>query len=138
MGLLVLLPHINRYEIDGKRHDFEGPQFLPKLTSPEGGLFMAVRDDRYPTERVFLHMSLSHAMQIMGGWFREGDAAAAAQLIIPFAMQNIRMFQHLVLNVTVDDLVSEHGKPTTFAGHHVRILSLRKPNEIKPLEDYSN
>ncbi|NTF23604.1 hypothetical protein G6L37_35105 [Agrobacterium rubi] len=136
--MLVLLPHRNRYEIDGVRHDFEGPMFLPKLTSSEGGLFMAVRDDRHPTERVFLHMPLAYAMQIMGGWFRQGDATEASKLLIPFALQNISVFQNFVLNVTVAHLASELGTTSTYGGHQIRLLRLRKPENITPLEDYSN
>ncbi len=138
MGMLVLLPHTNRYDIDGQRHDFEGPVFLPSLTSPEGGLFMAVRDDRHPNERVFLHMPLAYVMQIMGGWVKPDDAARAKDTTVAFATQNLQMFRHFVLNVRPEHLVSEHGTMTSHLGHPVRVLRLRKPEKVELLEDYSN
>lgn len=136
MGMLVLLPHVNRYEIDGARYDFEGPLFLTKLAGAERGLFMTVRDDRHPDERVFLHMPLAYAMQIMAGWTR--DPREAEGLLTVFATQNHRMLQHFVLNVTVEHLVSEHGNVTRHLDGEVRVLRLRKPENIKPLEDYAN
>lgn len=136
--MLILLPHRNRFEIDGVRHDFEGPQFLPKLNSPEGGLYMAVADDRHPEERVFLHMPLAYAMKIMDGWIRPGDVAAAEASIMAFAMQNLRAMQLFVLKVTAEQLVTEHGHVKAFGGDKVRVLCLKQPGDLARLEDYSN
>lgn len=134
MGTYELRPHTNRYEIGGRRHDFQSPLFLAKLSSRgEKGLYMAVRDHTRPEERIYLHMPLSYVVQIMAGWISEGDVGQAIEAMLAFAKQNIHQFQHFVINIEPDDLDGE-GYVTKLRGLELRIIKLKMPEKIELLD----
>lgn len=135
MGTLLLKAHDNRYEIDGRRHDFEAPVFLTSIsTMGERGLFIAVTDYDRPGERIYLHMPLAYAMQLMGGWIAANDGVRAADLLIPFALQNIDRLKHFVMGVEKEHLTGE-GRISSLHGVDVRVIKLRMPNNIERLND---